>query len=109
MPSTAHGTRRGRFIKYDKQKVLDQIVRGRMSAQEIADEHGITRDMVYSLKHAAKKMKIINEPVARVADLHTPPEHDPTAAGQIYQVAKKFRAGDIDDLDFYQNVQQIIA
>jgi hypothetical protein len=63
--------KRGRFIAYDKQAVLYDIVRGMKSAQQISQEHNITSGMVYTLKYNARKKNIIRDPVARVNDLDT--------------------------------------
>lgn len=102
--------RRGRFIKYDKQRVLEDIVRGTKSAKKIAASHGITRDMVYSLKHAAKKRGLIKEPTQFLADL-SPVDSRAFYEGparDILEFAKQFKAGDLSELDFYQKVQQRI-
>lgn len=63
--------KRGRFIKYDKQRVLEEIVAGKMSAVEIARKHSITCGMVYTLKYQARKKNIIRDPVQRLDELDT--------------------------------------
>lgn len=88
---------------------LEAIVAGKHSAHEIADEHGITRDMVYSLKHAAKKKHIIQDPAQRLDGLDpiSPPRAD--LMNEVYQLACKFRAHDIDNLDFYQDLKKLFG
>lgn len=102
--------RRGRFIKYDKQRVLEEIVAGKKSASQIAVAYGITRDMVYSLKHAAKKHKLIKDPAQRLSDLDPvdPRVRHEGSARDILALAKEFRDGEISELDFYQQIQRIL-
>lgn len=103
--------RRGRFIVYDKQKVLEDIVSGKLSAQAIADRHGITRDMVYSLKHAAKKRNIIRDPSQMLNDLDAvePRTASPIApVNAIYNLAQEYKEGMISPASFYKGVQRIL-
>jgi transposase-like protein len=108
---SAMTTRRSRFIRYDKQRVLEEIVHGKLSAQEIAEKFGITRDMVYTLKFQAKKRNLIKDPIKRLDDLSPvePREHDMSLPSRIHQLAKRWKVGEIDELDFYQALQRMLV
>lgn len=84
--------KRGRFIQWDKQQALKDIVSGKMSAQEIADKHKITRDMVYTLKYNARKKNIIRDNVQKLDDLDAvePPEKNRTIS-KIYDLAVAYK------------------
>lgn len=103
--------KRGRFIKYDKQKVLQLIVDGKLSAQEIADSYGITRNMVYTLKYTAKKKNIIRDPVSMLDDLDPV---EPRAVKRvatvnvIYNLAQEYKEGMISPATFYKEVKRTL-
>jgi hypothetical protein len=94
--------KRGRFIRYDKQAVLQEIVDGKFSAGEIAERHNITRGMVYTLKYQARKRKIIRDPVPRLDDLDpvepktflgpVPLEHP---INRVFKLAQRYKIGDL--------------
>lgn len=104
--------RRGRFIKYDKQQVLQEIVDGRMSAAEIAEKHGITRDMVYSLKFAAKKKNIIRDPVQKLDDLDAIEPRCKKGgpyAHEIHLLAQDYSSGVIGGVSFRKKLCEILG
>lgn len=103
--------RRGRLKFYDKQRVLEEIVSGDYSAAEIAKKHDITRDMVYSLKFAAKKKNLIKDPVVKLDDL------DPverrikglTLPSKIMELARQFKSGTLDDFEFMRESRKLLT
>lgn len=61
-PVKVKGSKPSKYtFKYDKQAVIDDLVSGKLNAQEIAEKHGITKTSVYTLKYAAKKRGLIKE------------------------------------------------
>lgn len=104
--------RRGRFIKYDKQAVLQDIVDGNMSAYSIAQKHGITRDMVYSLKFSAKKKNILRDPVQKLDDLDSVEpkvSRKGPYAHEIYLLAQDFASGNMSGVNLYQKICSILG
>lgn len=101
--------RRGRFIQYDKQQVLQDIADGKMSASSIAEKHKITRDMVYTLKFTAKKKHILRETSPKLDDL------DPIdikkvrpTAHEVYLLAEDYAQGKISGASLFKKLTEII-
>lgn len=103
--------KRGRFIKYDKQQVLQDIVNGALSAKAIAKRHGITRDMVYSLKYAAKKKNIIRDPTTKLDDLDyvEAKAKKQVSAHDVYLLAEDYAAGKLSSVSFYEKLKLMLA
>lgn len=61
-PVKVKGSKPSKYtFKYDKQAVIDDLVSGKLNAQQIAEKHGITKTSVYTLKHEAKKRGLIKK------------------------------------------------
>lgn len=102
--------KRGRFIKYDKQQALQDIVDGKLSAKAIAKKHGVTRDMIYTLKYNARKHNIIRDPAQKLKDLDwiEPRRKKEVTALEVYLLAEDFAAGKLSGFALHEKLKTML-